>query len=400
MDSPRKKLSREELYEEVWQTPIHRLSVKYGLSDVGLAKACKRMDIPRPPRGYWRRVQTGAEVRKTPLPKAKESTVLEVTLRQKGEVPAKRKVEESRLQPSRVPSVNESLADPHPLVAAAKQRLENAKEDKCGILVPRAKRVLALSVSGQQVDRCLRLMDTLIKSWEADGLEVRLIREVEDGSFGTYLCAKDERLGLSIVEGTEDYDPGPTPEERLRPKWEWKTRTACRATGHLTFQLNGDLIGWRKPFHRRYADLLKTPIEGRAMRIWSAAMDYFEKRKQHHAREEAARRRREQEAREWEERRQREEEERARRMEEERRQQEEQRKIQELADAARSWATAGDIRNFIAACEAKMWDQELDWETIEKWTSWAREAADRIDPLVQGFPHLAVPESAESDDEE
>ena len=40
-------LHREKLYQEVWQTPISQLASKYGLSDVGLAKVCKRMDTRR-----------------------------------------------------------------------------------------------------------------------------------------------------------------------------------------------------------------------------------------------------------------------------------------------------------------------------------------------------------------
>jgi len=47
------KLSREELFDEVWTDPISTLAKKYGLSDVGLAKICKRHSIPLPGRGYW-----------------------------------------------------------------------------------------------------------------------------------------------------------------------------------------------------------------------------------------------------------------------------------------------------------------------------------------------------------
>ncbi len=40
------RIRRAELYKEVWTTPIHQLAKKYGLSDVGLAKICKRYNIP------------------------------------------------------------------------------------------------------------------------------------------------------------------------------------------------------------------------------------------------------------------------------------------------------------------------------------------------------------------
>ena len=43
-------LSREELYERVWSTPMRRLAGEFGLSDVSLAKICRRHEIP----GYRR----------------------------------------------------------------------------------------------------------------------------------------------------------------------------------------------------------------------------------------------------------------------------------------------------------------------------------------------------------
>ena len=46
-------LKREELYQLVWAEPITTLAKQYGLSDVGLAKVCKRHKIPKPERGYW-----------------------------------------------------------------------------------------------------------------------------------------------------------------------------------------------------------------------------------------------------------------------------------------------------------------------------------------------------------
>lgn len=45
------KITREELYEKVWNTPMQKLAMEFGLSDVGLAKLCKRHQIPVPGRG-------------------------------------------------------------------------------------------------------------------------------------------------------------------------------------------------------------------------------------------------------------------------------------------------------------------------------------------------------------
>ncbi len=46
-------LTRKELFDLVWSKPIQHLAREFKLSDVGLAKTCKRYAIPRPERGYW-----------------------------------------------------------------------------------------------------------------------------------------------------------------------------------------------------------------------------------------------------------------------------------------------------------------------------------------------------------
>lgn len=50
---------RQELFDEVWATPMTTLAKKYGLSDVGLRKICMTLDIPMPPRGHWAKLAAG-----------------------------------------------------------------------------------------------------------------------------------------------------------------------------------------------------------------------------------------------------------------------------------------------------------------------------------------------------
>ena len=44
-------LNRDTLYEEVWSKPIVRLAAEYEISDSGLKKICKTLNVPTPPRG-------------------------------------------------------------------------------------------------------------------------------------------------------------------------------------------------------------------------------------------------------------------------------------------------------------------------------------------------------------
>lgn len=65
-------VSRATLYAQVWARPMSQVAKDYGLSNVGLAKICAKIDVPVPGRGYWAKVKTGKPVTKKPLPALKE----------------------------------------------------------------------------------------------------------------------------------------------------------------------------------------------------------------------------------------------------------------------------------------------------------------------------------------
>ena len=48
------ELTRSELLDLVWSRPVSVLADEFGLSPNGLAKICDRLEIERPPKGYWR----------------------------------------------------------------------------------------------------------------------------------------------------------------------------------------------------------------------------------------------------------------------------------------------------------------------------------------------------------
>lgn len=59
---------REDLYNEVWSTPMIKLGEKYGLSDNGLRRVCRALNIPVPERGYWAKRAAGQATDIEPLP--------------------------------------------------------------------------------------------------------------------------------------------------------------------------------------------------------------------------------------------------------------------------------------------------------------------------------------------
>ena len=60
------RYDRQLLYQEVWEKPLRSLASRYGVSDVGLAKACRRLLIPLPGQGYWAKLSAGRPVPSRP----------------------------------------------------------------------------------------------------------------------------------------------------------------------------------------------------------------------------------------------------------------------------------------------------------------------------------------------
>lgn len=58
------KLKRSALLDMVWSRPISAVAAELDLSPNGLAKICDRLEIERPPKGYWRSKSRAAAIDK------------------------------------------------------------------------------------------------------------------------------------------------------------------------------------------------------------------------------------------------------------------------------------------------------------------------------------------------
>ncbi len=130
-----RRISREELYEQVWSQPMSKLAKNYELSDVGLAKICKKLEIPIPKRGYWQRKQHGKKVSRPPLPQVNgpSEAVIRINKRENLPVDQKQATEaESRiafeqLNENRI-QVKSTLSSPHPEALTRTERQPKPKE--------------------------------------------------------------------------------------------------------------------------------------------------------------------------------------------------------------------------------------------------------------------------------
>ncbi len=58
------QISADHLLLDVWDRPVTDIAAELGVSDKAVSKRCQRMDIPKPPRGYWAIVKTGIDHKK------------------------------------------------------------------------------------------------------------------------------------------------------------------------------------------------------------------------------------------------------------------------------------------------------------------------------------------------
>ncbi|EQB22450.1 hypothetical protein UNSWDHB_216 [Dehalobacter sp. UNSWDHB] len=70
------KISREILYNEIWEISAAGAAKKYNVPYAELLRLCKEVEIPIPPSGYWTKLNFGKLVEKSPLPLSSQSEVV------------------------------------------------------------------------------------------------------------------------------------------------------------------------------------------------------------------------------------------------------------------------------------------------------------------------------------
>jgi hypothetical protein len=124
-------MKRSELYTKVWSTPMIKLAVELGISDVGLAKACRRHAVPVPPRGYWAKLRAGQKTDQRPLPTPELDVVVHFATSDPDERARQKAMERKRLEVLNAQATTamttvsvkfaDSLDDAHPLVKATQR---------------------------------------------------------------------------------------------------------------------------------------------------------------------------------------------------------------------------------------------------------------------------------------
>jgi hypothetical protein len=365
----RHKFSRAELYDLVWAEPIIKLAAKYGISDVGLAKACKRAGVPVPPRGHWARIRHGKKSAQPPLPPAEpgQSETVEIEPAANKLVPpapelsaeTQKKVEAEQKEENKI-RVPTTLSNPHRIIAAHIEERRRTSHVYGNITIPAPLKLTELE------KRRLRFLSALFKESEKRGYRVE--------TKTTYLhdvriVVDEERIEIHVNERWRQRRVELSPDEKKRSEnllsgQAWKLER--EDTGELTFKVR-DYVD--RGIKTSWADRVGMPIEDQLNSIIAGFAIISENlKKRRHEREE--------EQRQW-----REEEERRQAKIQARR--DEMERFRGLIGEVTQWKRANDIRSYVDAVRltAQERPSKLGPSELEKWNLWALRHADRIDPL-------------------
>lgn len=156
---------------------MQTLAKKYGISDVGLAKTCRKLFIPLPGRGYWARKEAGQKVERLALPPLKERIVLQKPtprpeppkLSDFAEPEEITQIEQLEQTAGEALLKRGSLS--HPLIVQARGTFKHAQVSESKILWTR-ERCLDIRVSKDRLDRAIRIMAGIISALEERGFTV------------------------------------------------------------------------------------------------------------------------------------------------------------------------------------------------------------------------------------
>lgn len=320
-------LRRQDLYEKVWSTPMQKLAKEFGLSDVGLAKLCRRHKIPVPGRGYWARLAAGQKPTRIPLATVEDRLgTIEI---HPSDRPAVERDATGEKQP--IPTIEVAGDRPitHPLALQVERSILRSTDEK-GALLARKGRVVPINASPVALPRAVRILDALLFALQEAGHKLEWPKP-----YNTPLkvIVLEEAFGFSISEVARAKPHTLTLQESARPwsapKWDYEP------TGRLKLSID---CGHYSGIRHAWTDGKKQRTE-KCLGRFLVALPMLANALKRERQEQAERERR------WAEQRKREEEERRWREEYER-------KAKIVEKFAHSWEKGKLLREFSVALKA------------------------------------------------
>jgi hypothetical protein len=366
-------LSRQELFELVWSRPIRELATEFKLSDVGLAKVCKRYAIPRPERGYWQKLAVGKAPKRPKFPAAPAGVGDEVRFHISDDPPPQAEpvispevAEWTEREAANRIVVPEHISRYHPLVRLAKDALK----EKPKWLGPddgwrsSGDGAFPIRVTKPHIDRACRIAQALVTALEARKFRLEYSREQR----ALVVRTLGEEFKVSLVERQKRIPHVPTPEELKPERHVFGLRKFDDVpSGLLRLSLE---VGYHKA---RFEDG-KVPLDDQLNDavLWMVRMVFDMLRPAAERRRLEEQQRREEELRRWLY----------------------QQKCDRFDSAFRAWSAQRERLRFVAVLEERMAQLETVPDPVRDYVAWTRRYVEAHDPLPKFFDALAKDETA------
>jgi hypothetical protein len=372
--APSETLTRKQLYDMVWSTPMLRLARTFGCSATWLARICREASVPVPPRGYWAKKRAGKAVQRRGLPRSADPSEIVTSYSPPDPNAANDDSPSGRgsfVETARI-IVAERLHAPVGIVADARDALRDAQEGEKGMLKC-PKGCLQLSVSRKALGLALRVADALLKACENRGWPVRLV--------GDRAVAVVDAIPIAVTIN-EDFERREAPPAPKAGSYSFhynrNSSYVHRPSGQLSVTIEATqhpyLPGVRRNWHGTAGKPLEAKLASVLVGMTRMAMAVRADNEASARREqEAADRERAAESA------------RLRRERMQRAIAEEKSRVESLLDQSRRWHTAHTLRAFIAAARERGATGKVDLhgKDLQTWVAWAAEQADRLDPFVE-----------------
>ena len=404
------KLTRKQIYDEVWSISISGMVKKYDISYSLLYKQIKDANIPIPPKGYWTKKEFGketvvAELKGDPdevielykrmpfISKNKADTKIhaeEKTVMNTSQSLIEKEVKNNNIKNSNYNGEYDAIlsflsADEKErlFVAVSNVKITDEKERLHSKIIAHRKRIegwekefkkqtpyqqkqskntapyLKYDVADNSLPRVFRIIDSLIKAMKPLGVDL------DDNLCFRY---KTDYIQLSFSEATTEMPHELTKEERMsllkyedeRKRYSWASKPQIRKYDHIH---NGRIsvgVGLKRRLRDGKSITLEEQLGDMMIAIFIAINDAKLAREE---REEAERKRQEEER---------------KREELRKRYNEEVERTLALENQAEDFAMACKIRALINEVESKA-DNDSE---ISEWIMWAKAKADWYDPTV------------------
>jgi len=385
-------ITREELYNFVWDQPLTKLAKRFGLSDVGLAKQCKFAQIPLPGRGHWMKIEAGHTIKQTPLPPLivepcysglyEQFTFMTFhpDNSQVGEYDSniQKLIEAEKLTENKI-QVQTELTSPHLLIRQVKVVIKSCKPNDNNVLIPSdSAACIDIRVNKKSLMRSLCIMDALIKAIESRGHSIYPSKHKFSKKFETVVKILDEEICIHLEEilKREQYRKQVKRESHLSalynpPSTYMVDDYKFIPTGRLSLQIsktwdNYSRGSWNDAKVQRVEICLNDVI----INLLKTASVEHDKR----IKKEIEQKKLDEERHIWKEQEQ-------IRLENERIQLEDEQRTNQLLLDTENWHKSQRIRDYIDAVIHNE-DQIIPGSELKKWIEWANKNADKIDPLI------------------